>query len=259
MPYLDGVGPIALAHRGGAQEVPENSRAAVEHVRALGLGYLETDVHATADGVVVLSHDPTVDRVTDGSGALAAMTWRQVAVLRDRSGDRLVRLDELLADYPELRVNIDAKSDAVVDPLVATVRDAGAVDRVCLTSFAEERLARVRAALGPAVATGLGRADVLRLVAAARLPGPAQDRALRQVPGPAAGTVCVQVPVRYRRFPVVTPAFIAAAHRHGLAVHVWTVDEPGEMCRLLDMGVDGLVSDRPTLLRDVLTARGPWH
>jgi glycerophosphoryl diester phosphodiesterase len=257
--YLDGPGPIALAHRGGGLEVPENSRAAVEHTVSLGLGYLETDVHATSDGVVVLSHDPTVDRVTDGTGAVGEMTWDRLARLRDRSGERLLRLDELLGDFPGLRVNIDAKDDAVVAPLVETVRRTGAAERVCLASFSDARLARLRSALGPRVATSLGRRDIVRLAAASRMPGPAQRRALRNLPGPADGSVCTQVPVSHRGVPVVTPRFVAAAHRHGLAVHVWTIDEPAQMHALLDLGVDGLVSDRPRVLRDVLTARGPWH
>ncbi|MPV38962.1 glycerophosphodiester phosphodiesterase [Georgenia subflava] len=253
--YLSGPGPIALAHRGGGREVPENSRAAVEHTLALGLGYLETDVHATADGVVVLSHDPTVDRVTDGTGAVGEMDWDRLATLRDASGERLLRLDELLSDYPDLRVNIDAKDDAVVGPLVDTLRAAGALDRVCLASFSDERLRRLRAELGPGVATSLGRRDTARLVAAARLGA----RVRRSVAGPAQGAVCVQVPPRYRGVPIVTRRFVATAHRHGLAVHVWTVDEPAEMVRLLDLGVDGLISDRPRVLREVLTARGAWH
>ncbi|WP_418605690.1 glycerophosphodiester phosphodiesterase [Georgenia sp. SUBG003] len=257
--YLDGPGPIALAHRGGGLEVPENSRAAVEHTVALGLGYLETDVHATSDGVVVLSHDPTVDRVTDGTGAVGEMTWARLSRLPDRSGERLLRLDELLGDFPGLRVNIDAKNDAVVAPLVETVRRSGAADRVCLASFSDARLARLRSALGPGVATSLGRRDIVRLAAASRLPGPARRWALRRLPGPAEGAVCTQVPVSHRGVPVVTPRFVAAAHRHGLAVHVWTIDEPAQMHALLDLGVDGLVSDRPRVLRDVLTARGPWH
>lgn len=250
--YLEGPGPIAFAHRGGGREVPENSRAAVEHTVALGLGYLETDVRATSDGVAVLNHDATVDRTTDGAGRVDQLTWDQVAGLRDASGARPVRLDELLGDYPALRVNVDAKDDHVVEPLVRAIERTGAVDRVGLASFSDARLARLRARL-PGVATSLGRREVARLVAAARL-----GRRPR-VPGPAGGAVCVQVPPRVRSMRIVTPRFLAAAHRHGLAVHVWTIDEPGQMRRLLDLGVDGIISDRPRVLRGVLTERGAWH
>ncbi|WP_211489916.1 glycerophosphodiester phosphodiesterase [Georgenia thermotolerans] len=246
--YLEGPGPIAFAHRGGAREVPENSRAAVEHTLALGLGYLETDVRASADGVAVLSHDPTVDRTTDGTGRVDELTWARLAELRDASGERPLRLDELLGDYPTLRVNIDAKDDRVVDPLVAAIERTGAQDRVGLASFSDARLARLGARL-PGVARSLGRRGVGRLLAAARVG--------RLAPVPPAA--CVQVPPSYRGVPVVTPRFVQAAHRRGLAVHVWTVDEPAEMVRLLDLGVDGLITDRPRVLRDVLDGRGAWH
>ncbi|WP_185972590.1 glycerophosphodiester phosphodiesterase family protein, partial [Georgenia yuyongxinii] len=166
--YLEGPGPIAFAHRGGGREVPENSRAAVEHTVALGLGYLETDVRATSDGVAVLNHDATVDRTTDGAGRVDQLTWAQVATLRDASGARPVRLEELLGDYAALRVNIDAKDDHGLEPLVRAIERTGAQDRVGLASFSDARLARLRARL-PGVATSLGRRDVARLVAAARL------------------------------------------------------------------------------------------
>ncbi|MEE6273394.1 glycerophosphodiester phosphodiesterase [Georgenia sp. MJ206] len=268
-PYLDQPGPIALAHRGGGAETPENSRAAVEGTLALGYRYLETDVRATADGVVVLHHDARLERTTDGEGPISARTWADVARLRDASGRRPVRLDEVLADFGGLRLNIDAKDDGVVAPLLRVIDEAGAHERVCLASFSDARLRRIRTATGGAVATSLGQAECARLVLAARGRGRlagtlARAGALRwgvPVPDgpPAARAVCVQVPERYRGVPVVTPRFLALAHRLGLAVHVWTVDDAADMHRLLDLGVDGLVTDRPTTLRAVLRERGQWH
>ncbi len=254
--YLGWPGPLALAHRGGAAEVAENSRAALEHASQLGYRYFETDVHSTADGVVVLLHDPTVDRTTDGRGRLSTYTWQEAARLRDRSGHRLVRLEEALADYPQLRLNIDLKEDAAVAATLRVVAAAGAGDRVCLASFSDRRLRVVRRLTGGRVATSLGRRETTRLLVAAN-GGPA-----RGVPTPGAGAahraVCVQVPIEYRGVPVVTPAFVRRAHRLGLAVHVWTVDDAPTMHRLLDLGVDGIVTDRPTVLRAVLRARGQW-
>jgi len=256
-PYLRFPGPLALAHRGGGGEVPENSRAALEHTVALGLRYLETDVHRTADGVVVLLHDPTLERTTDGHGRLADLTWEQAAQLRDRSGERLVRLDEALADYPTLRLNIDLKEDGVVGPALRVLAAAGAADRVCLASFSDRRLRVVRRLTGGRVATSLGRVETGRLVAAATLAAPALG-----VPtpdgAPAARAVAVQVPPSHRGVPVVTPAFVRRAHGLGLAVHVWTIDDAPTMHRLLDLGVDGIVTDRPTVLRQVLRDRGAW-
>ncbi|PYG00530.1 glycerophosphoryl diester phosphodiesterase [Georgenia satyanarayanai] len=255
--YLDRPGPAALAHRGGGAEVAENSRAALEHAEALGYRYVETDVHRTADGVVVLQHDPTLDRTTTGHGPLSALTWEQAARLRDHSGGRLVRLDEALADFPRLRLNIDLKEDGVVGPALRTIAEAGAGDRVCLASFSDRRLQVVRRVTQGRVATSLGRQETARLVAAATLGVPA-----RGVPTPSGTTtdraVCVQVPVRHRGITVVTPAFVDRAHRLGLEIHVWTIDDAPTMHRLLDLGVDGLVTDRPTVLRAVLRTRGDW-
>ncbi len=255
--YLGTPGPLALAHRGGAAEVPENSRAALDHAARLGYRYVETDLHRTADGVVVLLHDPTVDRVTDGTGPLATMTWAQAARLRDRSGGRLVRLDEALEQFPDLRFNIDLKEDAVVAPALRVLTAAGALDRVCLASFSDRRLRVARRLADGRVATSLGRGETTRLVVAASLGAPATG--VPRPTGTGAGhAVCVQVPRSHRGVPVVTPAFVARAHALGLQVHVWTIDDAPTMHRLLDLGVDGIVTDRPTVLRHVLRVRGEW-
>ncbi|WP_324649747.1 glycerophosphodiester phosphodiesterase [Georgenia sp. H159] len=255
--YLGLPGPIALAHRGGSAEVPENSRAALEHAAGLGYRYFETDLHRTADGVVVLLHDPTVDRTTDGHGPLAELSWAQAARLRDRSGGRLVRLDEALSDFPRLRFNLDLKEDSVVGPALRVVAEAGAGDRVCLASFSDRRLRVARRVTDGRVATSLGRRETALLLTAAGVGGP-----VRAVPTPSGEgprrAVCVQVPPSHRGIPVVTPAFVRRAHELGLAVHVWTIDDAPTIHRLLDLGVDGIVTDRPTALRDVLRARGEW-
>lgn len=257
--YLSGPGPAALAHRGGSLEAPENSRAAVEHLLEVGLRYLETDVRTTADGVVVLVHDETVDRTTDGTGAVGELTWAHVSRLRDASGGRPLRLEEVLEDFPDLRVNVDTKDDRAVERVVRIVDEAGAHARVCLASFSDHRVGRMRAAFDGTVCTSLGRRETARLLAAAYQPGTVRRILLRRVPGPERGARAIQVPERLRGVRVLSPAVVRAAHERGLAVHVWTVDEEADMHRLLDMGVDGLVSDRPTVLRAALEGRGPWH
>lgn len=251
-PFLDWPAPLALAHRGGAAEVPENSYAAIEHATSLGYRYFETDLHRTADGVVVLLHDDTVDRTTNGTGPLAELTWEQASRLRDHSGGRLVRLDEVLADFPDLRLNLDVKEDAVVGPALRVVAEAGAGGRVCFASFSDRRLRAIRRLTEGAVATSLGRGEIARLLVPGRPPG----RPVRT--DTAAGAVCVQVPPRHRGLTVVTPQFVRRAHRLGLQVHVWTIDDAPTMHRLLDLGVDGIVTDRPTVLRSVLADRGQW-
>ena len=182
--FLDHPGPIAFAHRGGAAERPENTWASFSHARSLGYRYMETDVHATADGVVAVIHDPSLDRVTDRPGTVADLPWAEVAKARIDGREPIPRLDELLATWPELRWNIDAKHEAVVAPLVETLRRAGALERVCVTSFSDPRLTRVRAAGGATLCTSTGPRAIaaLRLASVAPLVGPLR-RAWRG-PGP---------------------------------------------------------------------------
>lgn len=254
-PYLGGSAPIVLAHRGGSLEAPENSLAAVRHDLSLGLPYFETDVRTTRDGVAVLMHDASVDRTTSGTGLLADLEWAEVATLRDASGAPPLRLDELLAHHPDLRLNIDVKEDRAVSALVEAVRTAGAEDRICLAAFDHDRLIALRQAFGPAVLSSTSQREAVRVLVAAHLPGPMRRRALRHLANnPSIG--CLQVPPTYRGVRVVSRALIRAAHELGWQVHVWTINEPREMNDLLDLGVDGLVTDRPSLAQEVIAARG---
>ncbi len=254
-PYLDRP-PLALAHRGGAAYGPnlgiENSLAAFRTAVGLGYRYLETDVHATADGQLVAFHDDRLERVTDGSGLLAELPWAVVARARIGGREPVPRLAELLEELPGARFNIDLKAAGAVEPLWQTLRDHGALDRVCVASFSDRRLARFRRLAGDRVATAAGP----RETAALRF---APARLSRMARWPAA---VLQVPEVHRVGPVpvrlVTPGFVEAAHRLGKQVHVWTVDDPHDMERLLDLGVDGLITDRIDVLTQVLVTRGQW-
>jgi glycerophosphoryl diester phosphodiesterase len=155
-------------------------------------------------------------------------------------------LEDLLGTWPHLRVNIDPKHDTAVDALVDTIRRTGSVRRVCIGAFSDRRLERVRAALGPELCTSLGPKGTARLKAAS-------FGAPLRVPAP-----CAQVPVRAKGVTVTDERFVRTAHRLGLQVHVWTIDDPDEMHRLLDLGVDGIMTDRPLVLRQVLEQRGQW-
>lgn len=248
-PFLDWPGPLAFAHRGDHRpgRPGENTLAAFAAAVDLGYRYVETDAHVTADGVLVAFHDDVLDRVTDRAGAIGELPWAEVRAARVADGDAVPLLEDLLTTWPDLRVNIDPKHDAAVDPLIELIRRTGSVDRVCIGSFSDKRLARVRDALGPGVCTSMGPRAVARLAAAAR-----------GVPGGRFAAGCAQVPLRQGRVPLVTERFVAAAHKRDVQVHVWTIDEADEMERLLDMGVDGIMTDRPDVLRDVLGARGAW-
>ena len=251
MAYLDG-GPIALAHRGFSLDGRENSMAAFEAAVRLGFRHVETDVHATRDGVVVAFHDETLDRVTDRSGRIVDLPWAQVRTARIGGVDPVPTLEELLGTWPELHLNIDVKSAAAIAGTVEVIERTAAHARVCIASFSDARRRAVLRALSRPVTTsgGTGTTAAFRAAVAARSPAGAR-RALRDVD-------CLQVPERFGRLPVVTSATVAAARAAGTQVHVWTVNEPADMHRLLDLGVDGLVSDRADLLKQVLLDRRQW-
>ncbi|MGI8492503.1 MAG: glycerophosphodiester phosphodiesterase [Acidimicrobiales bacterium] len=251
-PFLDRPAPVAIAHRGGALEAPENTWASFSHAVELGYRYIETDVHATADGVVAVIHDPGIDRVSDRRGTVADLQWREVSQARVAGNETIPRLDELLAAWPQIRWNIDAKHEQVVAPLTEVIQRTNAIDRVCVTSFSDRRIARLKRALGPSLCTGMGPRTIARLRGSSWLPAAAPSGMRWRDIG------VTQVPLSYGRLTVVDRRFVAGAHRLGLAVHVWTIDAEGPMDRLLDLGVDGIMTDRPTVLREVLRRRGEW-
>ncbi len=219
---------------------------AFAHAVSLGYRYVETDVHVTTDGVLLAFHDDILDRVTDRTGTINELPWAAVREAKVDGREPIPLLEDLLGTWPDLRVNIDPKHDGAVDALVAALRRTNAVDRVCIGAFSDERLARVRAAL-PSVCTSLGPIGTLQLGLAA------QGNDVPELEAPA-----VQVPTHYQDSEVVTPAFVDEAHRRGMHVHVWTIDDEAEMTRLLDLGVDGIMTDRPRVLRDVLERRRSW-
>ena len=251
MAFLDGPRPRAFAHRGwhtGDLAGCENSLAAFRRAVDEGYRYLETDVHLTADGVLVAFHDAVLDRVTDATGPVAGATYARLREVRIGGREPIPTMAELLDACPDARFNIDPKSDAAVGPLLDLLHEARATDRVCVGAFSDRRLRSVRGAGGPSIATSLGPREVARVLRAARF-----GRTVPPLPA-----VAAQVPLRFGRIPVTTPRFVITAHRAGLEVHVWTIDDPGQMERLLDLGVDGIMTDRPELLRDVLRRRGTW-
>jgi glycerophosphoryl diester phosphodiesterase len=254
-PFLDHPGPLAFAHRGGAAEGRENTMAAFSRAVELGYTYLETDAHATADGVLLAFHDHTLDRVTDRHGRLATLPYREVRRARIGGVEEIPLLEDLLGTWPDVRVNIDVKEAQAIGPLAEAIRRTGAYDRVCLTSFSDMRLARARMAVGRPVCSALGPRGVARLRAAAL--GSGYGRLLGGLARE--GIPCAQVPVGFRGMRVTTRALVRTAHALGMQVHVWTVDEPRVMEGLLDLGVDGIMTDNISGLRDVLSSRGQWH
>jgi glycerophosphoryl diester phosphodiesterase len=251
--FLAGPYPRAFVHRGWHYDDlagMENSLSAFRRAADEGYTYLETDVHATSDGVVVVHHDPVLDRTTDSSGVVAQLPWQVVRTAKIGGREPVSRLEDLLEELPGALLNIDVKAERAIQPLIDTLRRANAYDRVCVASFSEARLARVRAQGGEGLLTSMGTRAIARLWAAGRLPAFVRGRRGHQR--------IAQVPVRQGRLTIVDKRLIAVARRRGIEVHVWTIDESAQMHELIDLGVDGLMTDRPAVLRDVLRERGLW-
>jgi glycerophosphoryl diester phosphodiesterase len=281
--FLDHPGPLAFAHRGGAAHAPENSWRAFEHAVGLGYEYLETDVQATADGVLIAFHDRTLDRVIGRPGRVCRLTLKEIAGARIGGTEPIPVLEDVLAAWPDVRFNIDVKDAPAIAPLAGVLRRTNAWDRVCVVSFSASRLRAARRALdrpvcmaasplgtamvrfgGPSAPRGsrgphrrrFMRQPAVGPPAAARPPVTVAGRPRRPLAErlAVAGVRCLQVPV-----PVATPSFIGRAHKLGLQVHVWTVNDRLTMEGLLNLGVDGIMTDETVTLREVLIGRGQWH
>ncbi len=258
--YLDAQGwgsaghPLAFAHRGGAEQADlaglENTLVAFAHAVEQGYTYLETDVHVTADGVLVAFHDTVLDRVTDATGVLVELPWSVVEQARVGGREPIPSFADLVEAFPRARFNIDIKADGAVAPLARFLAERQIEDRVLVGSFSGRRLREFRRITGGRVATS---ASPLEVAAWVLLPGSLADRLTR------GQVAALQIPHRHERLLVASARLVRKAHRRGKHVHVWTIDDPEEMQLLLDRGVDGLMTDRTDLLKDVLIRRGQWH
>jgi glycerophosphoryl diester phosphodiesterase len=242
--------PVAYAHRGFSEDGAENSIAAFQAAVDLGYRYLETDSRVTADGLAVAFHDYALDRLTNHTGRLSDHTWHEVSRARIVGREPIPLLEDVLATFDFTEINIDVKSNTAIGPTLDAVRRTNAWHRVRLTAFSHSRVVSLRRAAGPAVSSGLSPREILALKAG----DPRGGLAI------ATGLDCAaQVPSGPRWLRLVDPSFIAKAHARSIPVHVWTINSRTEMVRLLDLGVDGIMTDRADVLRDLLQERGQWH
>lgn len=246
--YGTGEGPLAVAHRGGAGLGPQNALAALSRAHAFGLRYLAVDVWVGADGGCVAFQGADARRFTTIAGQVAGWSASRPQELR-AAGEPVVRLEQVLEAFPDAYWMIDLKDPRAIGPLAALLRRMGVAHRVCIGGGRDLWLADVRAVLGPQVRTAMGWESMARLVLAARTGRPSR----RVVAAP-----FVHVPLRMGRLPVFADPLVSMAHDLGARVLVSTVNDPVLMGRLLDRGVDGIITDRPDLLREVLVARGRW-
>jgi glycerophosphoryl diester phosphodiesterase len=249
MAYGSELGPIALAHRGGASLAPENTIAAFGMATALGIRYLETDVRITADGELACFHDATLGRVTDGRGPVARHTLAQLRRLRVLEREPIPTLTEALEAFPDARFTVDLKERSAIGALTKVLQHKDFRERVCIAGAWDGCLDVVRAQV-PGVRTALGWRALAAVVTCARAGMPPARRF--------ATAEFLHVPDRLGRVQVFVERLVTGAHGIGVKVVVWTVNDRPSMVRLLDAGVDGIITDRPDLLREVLLARGEW-
>ncbi|TWX40827.1 glycerophosphodiester phosphodiesterase [Frigoribacterium sp. ACAM 257] len=242
--WFEGPTPRVLAHRGLAIGVPENTTAAFLQAIAAGSLYVETDVHATSDGVAVVSHDPDLSRVAGRDVSVRDLTIAEVRLVQLDGGYEMPTLEEALAAFPETRFNIDVKVAEAVGPTIDAVRRARAEHRVLLTSFDQRIRRRVLAGL-PGVVTSASSWGVIAVVALGAVPvTPIRRRLMARA---LRGCGAVQVPEQQGPLRVVTRRRVRDLEAIGVETHVWTVNDPVAMRRLLALGVHGLVSDRADL------------
>ena len=243
--YIDVDYPIAFAHRGGALDAPENSIEAFQSAIDIGYRYLETDVHLTSDGHVIAFHDDVLDRVTDMRGKISETPYSLIKNALVEGTSHIPLMGDLLSTFPEARFNIDPKDDEVVEPLADLIKKTASKHRICVGSFSDKRTGAVSKLVGTDLCTGVGPSGVTRL----RL-GNIGTTSLRGQ--------CVQVPTNVKGIPLITEVFVERVHSIGKVIHAWTINDPTEMRRLLDLGVDGIMTDKPQVLKDVLLERNEW-
>ncbi|MGD9764249.1 MAG: glycerophosphodiester phosphodiesterase [Candidatus Binatia bacterium] len=258
MTYFAPPRPRILGHRGAAGVAPENTLPSFAVAAAFGAEYLELDVHATRDGEVVVLHDALLDRTTDGSGPVRDRTWSEVAQLDagcrfshdQRSfpfrgqGVRVPRLQDVLRACAAHRLNIEIKQGEppIAEAVLELLQRERALARCLLTAEHDDIMAEIRRAAADRVATGLSAGEVLTFL----------DRVRRaDLHGYVPPGHALQVPPAFGGVDIITPASIAAAHQFGLEVHAWTINDGAEIARLLELGVDGIVSDLPGLAIEV--------
>jgi glycerophosphoryl diester phosphodiesterase len=260
--FFTGPKPRLFAHRGASGEAPENTMAAFRRAIDVGVSYAELDVHATRDGQVVVIHDEALERTTNGQGKVQEHTLAELQQLDAgywfsadggqqfpfrAAGVRIPTLAEVLRGFPELRFTVEIKQTepAIEELVIAVVRDCGRAGDVILASEHDRAITRVRD-LAPSIATSFAAGEVADFIQRV-----STDQFAEYHP---AG-LALQIPPEFHDVPLVTAETVTAAHALGLEVHVWTINEPQEMERLLDLGVDGIMSDFPGRLREVAQRR----
>tara|TARA_B100001123_G_C15316068_1_gene1026151 strand:- start:368 stop:1129 length:762 start_codon:yes stop_codon:yes gene_type:complete len=243
-PFFQDFNFIGFVHRGGAEEATENTLEAFQHSSDMGFTFMETDIQGTKDNEIVVFHDHDLNRMAGVNKKIEELNFSEIKQIDLKGGGKIPLLEDLLISFPELRFNIDFKTDNSVEKGIEIIKKTKATERVCLASFSSSRLKRLRSLAGPKACSSMGQMEIfLQVLDSINFPAPLNEGH------------CAQVPTSQWGVPIVTKRFLDSIHRDNKLVHVWTIDEEPEMERLISLGVDGLMTDKPTILLKVLTEK----
>ena len=243
-PFFKGYPFAGIVHRGGNEEKTENTLEAFQYSSDLGFIFMETDVQATKDDEIVVFHDKTLKRIAGLDKKINDLSFKDLKSIDLIKGGNIPSLNELLSSFPDLRFNIDIKTNKAIEKSIEIINHHDAFDRVCLAAFSSIRLKKIRKICGDKLCSSMGMSEILKLV-------------LKSYGFPLNTTQgnCAQVPISYFGLPVVNKQFIDAAHVANKLVHVWTIDEESKIDNLIDIGVNGVMTDKPSILMKVLKKR----
>tara|TARA_Y100001970_G_C14259557_1_gene878695 strand:- start:2629 stop:3375 length:747 start_codon:yes stop_codon:yes gene_type:complete len=244
-PYFEGYNFYGFVHRGGDEEKTENTLEAFQYSSDLGFIFIETDVQITKDNQIVIFHDENLKRMAGISKEIRDLEFEEIKKIDLINGGKIPLLKEALISFPNLRFNIDIKKEKAVDETIKIINSLNCLNRVCLASFSSKRLKRIRALAGPNACTSSGQMEVFKLVSNSigiNIGIPDGD--------------CVQVPTSQWGVPIITKGFIESVHELGKLIHVWTIDHEPEMNNLIELGIDGLMTDKPSVLKRTLQKKG---
>lgn len=244
-PFFKDFDFYGFVHRGGDEVKTENTLEAFQYSSDLGFVFMETDVQATKDGQIVIFHDSSLKRMAGINKSINELTLQEVRQIELLNGGKIPLLSETLENFPVLRFNIDIKTETAVEETINIIKRMNCLNRTCLASFSSRRLKKIRDLAGPNACTSSGQMEIFKMMCKSigiRFKESVGD--------------CAQIPLKQFGFPVLTRAFMNVAHEENKLVHIWTIDKKQEMFDLIDMGVDGLMTDKPTVLKEAMIERG---
>ena len=244
-PFFQDYSFYGFVHRGGDEVETENTIEAFKYSSDLGFVFIETDVQATKDGHVVIFHDATLRRMAGVNKSIKELTLKEINEIDLLDGGKIPLLSEALETFPNLRFNIDIKTEDALEETIQIIKKMNFLDKTCLASFSSSRLKRIKHLAGPEACISSGQMDIFKMMC--------QSMGIGLKP---TKSQCAQIPLKQWGVPVLTKKFIEIAKKQNKLVHVWTIDDKDQMFELIEFGVDGLMTDKPSVLKEAMVEKG---